>query len=571
VVNDTTITADSPAGTGTVNVTVTTPSGTSPTSPAGQFTYTAVAAPTVTGLSPTSAPAAGSTPVTITGTGFTGATAVDFGTNPATNLTVVNDTTITADSPAGTGIVNVTVTTPGGTSPTSQANQFTYTAAPTVTGLSPTSGPAAGGTLVTITGTGFTGASAVDFGTTAATNFNVVNATTITADSPPGTGTVNVTVTTPGGTSPASQAGQFTYIVAAPTVSGLSPNSGPATGGTLVTIAGTGFTGATAVHFGTAAATNVTVVSGTTITADSPAGAGTVNVTVTTPGGTSPTSPADQFTFAAVAAPTVSGISPNSGPGTGGTVVTIIGTGFTGATAVHFGTAAATGVTVVSGTTITATSPAGAGIVNVTVTTPSGTSPATPADQFSFTVVAAPTVVSVLRFGFHAQPTSLVLTFSSALDPTRAQNVNNYQIVTTGGHGKNGNLIGHLTPVSSAVYDPTNLTVTVFPAQRLDLHNLYQLAVTGTPPNGLTSVTGVPLDGVRNGKPGTDYVVVISGKLLAGPALSASSAARKRLVAHLRVTKSLSVSAVDQLLAFGKLNARPNSAPVHSGRNRPHG
>ena len=74
-------------------------------------------------------------------------------------------------------------------------------AAPTVTGLSPTSGPAAGGTLVTITGTSFTGATAVDFGTTAATNVTVVNDTTITADSPAGTGTVDVTVTTPAGTS----------------------------------------------------------------------------------------------------------------------------------------------------------------------------------------------------------------------------------------------------------------------------------------------------------------------------------------------------------------------------------
>ena len=86
--------------------------------------------------------------MTITGTGFTGATAVDFGTTAATNLTVVSDTTITADSPAGTGTVDVTVTTPAGTSPTSPADQFTFVAAaaPTVTGLSPTTGPAAGGT-----------------------------------------------------------------------------------------------------------------------------------------------------------------------------------------------------------------------------------------------------------------------------------------------------------------------------------------------------------------------------------------------------------------------------------------
>ena len=68
--------------------------------------------------------------VTITGTGFTGATAVDFGTTAATGVTVVNDTSITATSPAGTGTVDVTVTTPSGTSATSAADQFTYVAGP---------------------------------------------------------------------------------------------------------------------------------------------------------------------------------------------------------------------------------------------------------------------------------------------------------------------------------------------------------------------------------------------------------------------------------------------------------
>ena len=124
---------------------MTTPGGTSATSAADQFTYTA--APAVTGLSPTSGPAAGGTSVTITGTGFTGATAVDFGTTAATSYTVVSEHRRSRPtSPAGTGTVDVTVTTPGGTSATSAADQFTYTAAPAVTGLSPTSGPAAGGT-----------------------------------------------------------------------------------------------------------------------------------------------------------------------------------------------------------------------------------------------------------------------------------------------------------------------------------------------------------------------------------------------------------------------------------------
>jgi len=91
------------------------------------FTLTvAPAAPTVTGLSPTSGPAAGGTSVTITGTNFTGATAVDFGTTAATTFTVGSDTSITATSPAGTGVVDVTVTTPGGKSTTSTNDQFTY-------------------------------------------------------------------------------------------------------------------------------------------------------------------------------------------------------------------------------------------------------------------------------------------------------------------------------------------------------------------------------------------------------------------------------------------------------------
>ena len=241
-------------------------------------------------------------------------------------------------------------------------------------------------------------------------------------------------MTTPAGTSATSPADQFTYTVAvAPIVMGLSPMSGPQIGGTLVTIMGTGFTGATAVDFGTVPATNVTVLSDTSITADSPAGTGTVDVTVTTPLGTSAISPADQFTYTVAVAPIVMGLSPMSGPQIGGTLVTIIGAGFTGATAVDFGTVPATNFTVVVNATITANTPAGIGAVDVTVTTPLGTSLTSPADVFTFTTAGAPTVVSLVRYGFHMQPTSLVLTFSSALATGPAENVNNYQILTSSG------------------------------------------------------------------------------------------------------------------------------------------
>jgi hypothetical protein len=121
---------------GTVDVTVTTAAGTSATSANDQFTF--VAAPTVTSISPNTGPTTGGTSVTITGTGFTAATDVDFGATPASTFTVDNDTQITAVSPAHVaGIVDVTVTTTGGTSATSANDEFTFTAAgggPTVVG-----------------------------------------------------------------------------------------------------------------------------------------------------------------------------------------------------------------------------------------------------------------------------------------------------------------------------------------------------------------------------------------------------------------------------------------------------
>lgn len=282
------ITATSPAGFGTVDVTVTTAVGTSPTSSADQFTY---AAPAITGIAPSEGGTSGGTAVTITGTGFTGASAVNFGPNVSTSVNVVSDTQITASSPSGSGVVDVRVTTPDGTSAVVASDQFTYV--PAVSSVSPAFGPAAGGTSVTITGIGFNSATAVNFGTTAAV-FAVNSDTQITATSPAGSSVVDVTVVTPGGTSATSASDQFTY---GPVVTAVSPAFGPIAGGTVVTITGTGFTGATAVDFGAIAGTIVSFTD-TQITVDSPpASAGPVDVTVTTPAGTSLTGSADQFTY----------------------------------------------------------------------------------------------------------------------------------------------------------------------------------------------------------------------------------------------------------------------------------
>ena len=265
----------------------------------GAFEY--YAAPTVSSILPVSGLVAGGTIITITGTGFTGATGVTIGGVAATNLVVNSPTSITVTTPAhAAGTASVLVTTPGGTNTANTL--FTYVAAPTVASISPTSGPVTGGTNITITGSDFTGASAVTIDGTAATNVIVVTATTITATTPAANaaGTASVVVTTSGGANAANTL--FTYV-AAPTVASISPTSGLVAGGTIITITGTGFTGATGVTIGGVAATNLVVNSPTSITVTTPAhAAGTASVLVTTLGGTNTAN--TLFTYVAAPSPT---------------------------------------------------------------------------------------------------------------------------------------------------------------------------------------------------------------------------------------------------------------------------
>lgn len=298
------------------------------------YYYTATPpAATITSLSPTSGPTANNTPVKIAGTTLSTTTAVMFG----------NTTAGTAGNPGtpGSGGVSANFVVPSSTevdttAPTTAASTkgvevdtaengvalsstgFTYTAAPTVTNVNPNTGSTAGGTRVLISGTNFTGVTAVNFGSTPATTFSVSGGV-ITAYTPAeSAGTVDVTVTAAGGTSAANPSkvpscnptavgaacgDSFTFqgavVTNVPTVTGVSPNTGPTTGGTSVTVTGSNFvTGNTTVKFGSVAATNVTVNTASSLTATTPAeGPGAVDVTVTTPNGTSATSSADQFTF----------------------------------------------------------------------------------------------------------------------------------------------------------------------------------------------------------------------------------------------------------------------------------
>jgi len=171
--------------------------------------------PKVTKIVPTSGPAAGGTSVTIVGSGFSGASAINFGATGAASFTVNSNNSITAVSPAETsGIVDLRVTAPGGTSALVTSDHFKFVA-PTITGLSPSRGPKAGSTTVTISGTGFALGTGmlVKFGSTAATGVSCESTTVCTAVAPPRTkvGAVAVKATVAGLSSKASPADLYTY------------------------------------------------------------------------------------------------------------------------------------------------------------------------------------------------------------------------------------------------------------------------------------------------------------------------------------------------------------------------
>jgi hypothetical protein len=192
---------------------------------------------------------------------------------------------------------------------------------PTVTTLAPSGGSRGGGNVVDISGTGLAGATSVHFGATAAPQMRVLSPYAIAAVAPAGTGTADVTVTTPAGTSSRGSADQYAYIVPAvtpkgPVVSGVTPANGPVSGGSKVTITGTSLGDAFAVDFGGTAATQVTVISTTEVQAVAPAVPfpGRVDIFVTTSDGTSAPTPADIYTYGSPPPATATNLSVTAAP-----------------------------------------------------------------------------------------------------------------------------------------------------------------------------------------------------------------------------------------------------------------
>lgn len=367
---------------------------------------------TVTSISPNTGSSAGGVPVTITGTNFAAGAIVSFGVATATQVVVVNSTTITAVTPPYVGgNTSVSVTNVAGDKG-SLTNGFAYVTTPLPTQpvlnvVVPNIGSPAGGDTVTITGSNLVRGMKVTFGGNPATVISNT-AVSIQATTPPGVAgsTVDVVITNPNGQSSTSLTPAFAYaaapVPAPPTISNISPAVGSMNGGTQFVISGTGFNYGAVVSFGGPPPPVGTGIRGVTMfvtynpticgsgvplpclvgtTPPMPVGSMDVVVTNMNPAtgiidsGSGSSTLSQGFTF--VTAPSISNVVPSSGTVSGGTTVTITGTNFqTGAQVLVGGQAAV--VQTATTTQITAVTPANsAGTSPVVVVNPDGQSSGT--------------------------------------------------------------------------------------------------------------------------------------------------------------------------------------------------
>ncbi len=394
-----------------IDVLVLAPGGTSLQDASDEFTLL-VSPPVVSSLNFSSEPAEGGDSISISGSGFTGATGVHFGSVPAAGFTVEDDDDVSAVIPPGNAgtTVDVMVTTPLGTSTIDDGDELTYLPAPVLSSLGPAIVSPQGG-QVTLAGSGFSGVDpssgspcydGEDSGVwlfgyglfpIEATSYQVDSDNSMTVQVPPlprgalsVTGTVVVADDCGSSGDLLATGDELTYGAV---VSALGPSAGALAGGNEVVVDGSGLAQASQVNFGATPAPWFSVVSDEEIVASAPSGsAGPVEVVVVTPAGDSTAAQSGSDTYTYTSPPEVSSVNPASAAPF--TEVTIDGSGFTGAARVDFsgpdsGDLYATSFTVVSGDEIQAEVPNGDGLVDVLVSGPGGTSSASPpGDQFSF-------------------------------------------------------------------------------------------------------------------------------------------------------------------------------------------
>src|SRR5579871_1491463 len=430
-VSATQLTAAVPAininATGTASITVVNPAGSGGTSAGVSFTIAANPAPGISSITPSTAAAnSGAFTLTVNGTGFEASSQAQWnGASRATNF--INATQLTVSVLSGdlvsTGTASVTVVNPAPGGGTSVVASFTITANPTpsVASILPATANAASGAFtLTVTGSGFIGASQVQWnGVARQTTY--VSATQLTAAiqaadvGAAGTASVTVANPSPGGGTSGPQT--FTISNPVPGASGVSPQSTPAgsPGFTLI-VNGSGFVSGSQVQWnGVARATtftNATQLSATISAADVlTGGTATVSVVNPTPGGG--TSGSVSFSIIANPAPMVASILPASATlQSGAFTLTVTGSGFLPASQVQW-SGVARNTTYVSGTQLTASIQSSdvltAGTVAVTVMNPppgGGTSPSA-----NFTVNnPAPAITQISPASLTAGSTGFTLT-----------------------------------------------------------------------------------------------------------------------------------------------------------------
>ena len=364
--------ANHAAATG-LNVTVQTESGTG--TGTGLFSY--YGAPTLTSVTPSAGKANYGTNIVIIGTGFRPSPTVTIGGYSATNIQYISSTEIHATTPSSIGDGTYTLEVSNTPDYQPASTTFTFYDAPTVTGVSPSWATGNGGQTLTISGTKFYSQTVdnsdvtVSVGGADCDSITILSTSSLTCTLTAGAsaGLQNISVTTPSGTGTGNN---LITIYYAPTVTGFSPTWGISAGGTSVTINGTNFRSGASVYFGATQVPtgDVTFIGDTALQVITPAHtAGIVAVRVVNP--TPDFQEASLSGFEYKDQPTITNVSPSSGPTTGGAHVTITGTYFNTGATVMFGTTSSSSVTVNSSTEIVAVAPAHtAGTVNVTVTNP---------------------------------------------------------------------------------------------------------------------------------------------------------------------------------------------------------
>ncbi|MBL8937315.1 MAG: IPT/TIG domain-containing protein, partial [Archangium sp.] len=310
----------------------------------------------VTGFTPREGAIQGGTTVTITGQGFDDEVQVLFGDNSATTVTKVSSTELRVTTPRGrlADVVDLVVYNKNGVS--TQRRGFRYLADLRVTRVSPPFGPLAGGTVVTLQGTGFTGATEVRFGATAGTALTTNNDNELSVTAPAGAaGAVDLTVVTPRGTWTVKRG--FSYVDAAGPLALFAVSPRVVNAGDQVTLVGQGLdTAGLTVTIGGVAAT-VGAQTATSAVVTVPArGAAPRRSDVVVTGATSVT-----LTEGVTWRVTLRTVAPANGPVAGGTTVDVVGSAIPGDALLSIGAGAAVNAMVTSETAMTATTPRGSG------------------------------------------------------------------------------------------------------------------------------------------------------------------------------------------------------------------